>query len=63
MMLSVTEGHMEVKDPAKREDAMVSKGGHLIEGDMRMEGSLGEGMQIEVEDPLMMEDPMMMETP
>ena len=62
-MLPVTEGHMEVKDSAKKEDAMVSMGGHLIEGDMRMEFTLGEGMQIEVEDPLMMDDPLMMEDP
>ena len=46
-----------VGDPLKKEDAMVSMGGHLIEGDMRMEFTLGEGMQIEVVDPLMMEDP------
>ena len=57
MMLVVTEEHMEVRDPLKREDAMVSMGGHLIEGDMRMEFTLGEGMQMEVEDPLMMEAP------
>ena len=37
MMLPVTEGHMEVEDSTKKEDAMVSMGGHLIEGDMRME--------------------------
>ena len=51
MMLTVTEEHMEVGDPLKKEDAMVSMGGHLIEGDMMMEFPLGEGMQIEVEDP------------
>ena len=56
-MLPVTEGHMEVEDPTKKEDAMISMGGHLIEGDMRMEVTLGEGMQVEVEDPLVMEDP------
>ena len=43
--------------PQKKEDVMVSMGGHLIEGDMGMEFTLGEGMQIEVEDPLMMHGP------
>ena len=43
MMLTVTEEHMEVRDPLKKEDAMVSIGGHLIEGDMRMEFTLGRG--------------------
>ena len=63
MMLTATEEHMEVEEPLKKEDAMVSMGGHLIEGDMRMEFTLGEGMQIEVEDPLMMENPLIMEDP
>ena len=63
MMLAVTEEHMEVGDPLKKEDAMVSIGGHLIEGDMRMEVTLEEGMQIKVEDPLIMEDPVVMEGP
>ena len=56
MMLTVTEEHMEVKDSMKREDAMVSMGGHLMEGDMEMEVTLGE-YAIEVEDSLMMEGP------
>ena len=34
-----------------------------VEGDMRMEVTLGEGIQIEVEDPLMMENPLIMEDP
>ena len=63
MMLTVTEEHMEIGDPLKKEDAMVSVGGHLIEGDMRMDVTLGVGVQIEVEDPLMIEDPLMMEDP
>ena len=63
MMLTVTEEHMEVGDPLKKEDAVVSMGGHLIEGDMRMELTLGEGMQIEVEDPQMMGDLLMMDDP
>ena len=75
MMLAVTEEYMEVRDPLKKDDAMASMRGHLIEGDMRMEFTLGEGMQIEVEnpqviedlqmmdDPLMMEDPLMTEGP
>ena len=48
MMLAVTEEHMEIGDPLKKEDAMVNMAGHLIEGDMRMEVTLGEGIQIEV---------------
>ena len=38
-------------------------GQHGRPSDMRMEVTLGEGMQIEVEDPLMMEDPLVMEGP
>ena len=69
MMLKVTEEHMEIGEPLKKGDAMVTMGGHPIEGNMRMEFALGEGMQIEVEDPpvmedsLMMDDPLMMEEP
>ena len=63
MMLTVTEEYMEVEDPIKQEDDMISMGGQLIEGDMRMEVTLGEGMQIEVEDLLMMDNPLMMENP
>ena len=51
MMLAVIEEHMEIRDPLKKEDTMVSMGGHLIEGDMKMEVTLGEGIQIEEEDP------------
>ena len=57
MMFIVTEEHMEVEDPMRKEDNMISMGGQLIEGDMKMEVTLGEDMKIEVEDPLMMEDP------
>ena len=37
MILAETEEHMETRNPLKKEDAMVSVGGHLIEVDMMME--------------------------
>ena len=72
MMLPVTEGHMEVEDPVKKEDAMVSMGGYLI-GDMRMEfrrgytnrggGPPDDGGPLMMEDPQVMEDPLIIEDP
>ena len=44
MMLTVMEEHMEVKDPMKQDDDVIKMKGHLIEGDVRMEITLGEGM-------------------
>ena len=55
---------MEIEDPLKEEDIKVRMGGHLIEEDIRIEDTLGEGTLIEMGDPLEEEDPLMeMENP
>ena len=64
MILIVVEEHMEIGDPLKEEDIKVRMEGHHIEEAIRIEDTLGEGIQIGVEDPLMdMEDPLRMEDP
>ena len=64
MIHTMIEEHTKVKDPLKEEDAMGRMRGHLIEEDIRMEVTLGEGIQIRMEDPLEEGDPLMeMEDP
>ena len=57
MILIVVEEHMEIKDPLKEEDTKVRMGGHRIEEAIRKEDTLGEGIQIEMGDPLEEKDP------
>ena len=70
MILTVIEEHMKIEGPLKEEDTKVRMGGHQIEEAIRTEDILGEGIQIEMEDPLEeedclmeMEDPLIMEDP
>ena len=70
MILIVVEEHLEIEDSLKEEDTKVRMGGHQIEEAIGIEDTLGEGIHIEMgdpleeEDPLMeMEDPLMMENP
>ena len=52
MILIVMEEHMEIKDPLKEEDIKVRMGDHQIEEAIRIEDTLGEGIQIEMGDLL-----------
>ena len=52
MILIVIEEYMEIKDPLKEEDIKVRMEGHKIEETIRIEDTLGEGIQIEVGRPL-----------
>ena len=76
MILIMIGEHMKMEDLLKEEDTKVRMGGHQIEEAIRIEDILGEGIQIEmgdpleekdplmeIEDPLIMEDPLMMEDP
>ena len=54
MTVMMIEDLMEMEDPLKEEDIKVRMGDHQIE-DIRMEDTLGEGIQIEMGD-LLMED-------
>ena len=76
MILIMIRDHMGIKDPLKEGDIKVRMEGHQIEGDTRIEDTLGEGTPIEMGDlleeeghlmemqnPLMMEDPLMMADP
>ena len=63
MILLMVEEHMEIKDPLKEEDIKVRMGGHQIEEAIRIEDILGEGIQVEMGDPLEEEDPLIMEDP
>ena len=67
---------MEIGDPLKEKDIKVRMGGHQIEGAIKIEDTLGEGVPtkmgdplgeedplMEMEDPLIIEDPLMMEDP
>ena len=57
MILIVIEEHMEIEDTLKEEDTKVRMGGHQIEEAIRIEDILGEGIQIEMGDPLEEVDP------
>ena len=59
MILIVVEEHKEIEDCLKEEDIKVRMEGHQIEEAIRIEDTLGEGIQIKMEDPLEEEDPMM----
>ena len=76
MILIVIEEHMMMEDSLKEENTKVRMGGHQIEEAISIEDILGEGIQIEmgdpleeedplmkIEEPLIMEDPLMMEDP
>ena len=70
MILIMTGGHIEIKDPLKEGDIKVRMEGHQIEEGTRIEDTLGEGTPIEMGDPLKeevhlmeMENPLMMEDP
>ena len=63
MVLIGIEEHMEIKDPLKEEDINVRMEDNQIEEAIRIEDILGEGIQIEMGDPLEEEDPLMMEDP
>ena len=51
MIIIVVEEHKEIEDPLKEEDTKVRMGGHQIEEPIRIEDTLGEGIQIEMGDP------------
>ena len=51
MILIVVEEHMEIKDLLKEEDTKVRMAGHQIEEAIRIEDTLGEGIQIKMGDP------------
>ena len=57
ILIVIEEEQMEIKDPLKEEDIKVRMGGHQIEEAIRIEDILGEGIQIEMGDPLMMRTP------
>ena len=63
MILIVIE-HMKIEDPLKEEDTKVRMGVHQIEEAIRIKDILGEGIQIEMGDPLEEENSLMeMEDP
>ena len=63
MTLIIIEDHIEIAGPLKEEGPKVIMEDHLKEDATQLEDILGEIIQVEVEDPLMMEDPLMVEDP
>ena len=57
MILIVIEEHMEIKDHLKEEVTKVRMGGHQIKETIGIEDTLGEGIQIEMGNPLELEEP------
>ena len=56
MMAILIEGHIEIEDPLRKGGIQIKVEGHLIEEHTLIEDLLGEGIQIEMEDPLEEED-------
>ena len=63
MTLILIEDQIEITGPLKEEGPEVIIKDHLKEDTTQIEDILGEIIQVEVEDPLMMEDPLMVEDP
>ena len=51
MMIILTEGHIEIRDPLREGDIQIKVGGHLIKEDILVEDRLGEDIPVEMEDP------------
>ena len=63
MILIMIGDHIKIAGPLKVEGPKVIMEDHLKEDTTKVEEILGEIIQVEMEDPLMVEDPMMMEDP
>ena len=63
MTLIMIEDHIKITDPLKEEGPEVIMEDHLKEDATQVEEIMGEIIQVEMEDPLMVEEPLMMEDP
>ena len=63
MILTMIGDHIRMAGPLKKEGTKVTMEDHQIEDTTKIEDILGEIIQVEMEDPLMVEDPLMMEDP
>ena len=61
MTLIMIEDHIKIVDPLKEEGPKVIMEDHLKEDATQVEEIMGESIQVEMEDPLMVENPLMVE--
>ena len=59
MILIMIEDHIEIAGPLKEEGPKVIMVDHLKEDATQVEEIMGESIQVEMDDPLMVEDPLM----